>query len=198
MKETKVRKGVMLAILLVAVVAVVGTTYSRYISNATVNASVDIAKWSIKLNDTDISTAPTTKQVALNFVENDFVKTETLAPGTKATFDVVLDPTGSEVAVDYTINIDTANVTGIANSSSNIAVTGAKYVLDGQEEQTASVDGTDVVINESLADVTAGKKVTITVTLEWVDAMQDAADTANGVAGGTITVPVTVTAAQHI
>ncbi|MBR1883655.1 MAG: hypothetical protein IJ809_01715 [Clostridia bacterium] len=198
MKEAKVRKGVMFAILLVAVVAVIGGTYSRYISNATVNASIDIAKWSVALNGTDISTAPTTKQVQLSIANNGFVKEGTIAPGTAGTFDVVLDPTGSEVAIDYVINIDTANISGITNTASNIAITSAKYVIDGQAEQTASVNGESITINEDLSNVLAGNKVTMSVTLEWTDNMTDAADTENGVAGGIVTVPITVTASQHI
>ena len=198
MKTSKVKKGIVLALGLVAVVAITGITYSRYVSTATVNGTADIAKWSIKLNDTDISTTPTTKQVALTFEANEFVKNNTIAPGSKATFDIALDPTGSEVAVDYTLGIDTTAITGITNTNSLIAVTGAKYVIDGQAEQDANISGTNVVINESLADVLAGNKVTLTVTLEWQDGAQDAADTTNGISGGTITIPVTVTAEQHI
>lgn len=198
MKTSGVKKGVILAVALIAVIAITGITYSRYVSTATVNGTVDIAKWSIKLNDTDISTTPTTKNVVLTYEANEFVKDDTIAPGTRATFDVVLDPTGSEVAVDYSLNIDTTQITGITNTDSQIAVTGAKYVVDGQAAQNANITGNDVIINESLADVLAGKKVTLTVTVEWQNASQDAADTANGTNGGVITIPVTVTAEQHI
>ena len=198
MREAKVRKGILLAIVLVAAVTVIGGTYSRYISNATVNTTVDIAKWSIKLNGTDISTEPTTKQVELTYEANEFVKDTTIAPGTKGTFDIVLDPTDSEVAIDYLLNIDTANISGIASNGANIAITGAKYVIDGQAEASATITNDTITINEGLADVLADNKVTISVTIEWQDNDSNAADTVIGVAGGTITIPVTVTASQHI
>ena len=130
-----------------------------------------------------------------------YVKDGTIAPGRKATFDIVIDPTDSEVAIDYTLKIDTSAITGLTNGNSNVSITKAQYKFGDGAVQSANITSADgVTISESLADVEAGKALTMTVTVEWdnEDDENNAADTANGVQGGTITIPVTVTAMQHI
>ena len=200
-KQKTIRKVIIFIILIVCLVAIIGGTYSRYTSQGTANVTTEIAKWSIKLGEDDISTTPVTKNVSLTYALNNFVKDGTIAPGREATFTIEVDPTNSEVAVDYIIHVDSENITGIANTNSKLVVNGAKYKFGSGEEQTATLkSGSDLVISESLADVEAGKKATITVTIEW-DNDNDSlngADTENGATGANITIPVTVTARQHI
>ena len=199
-RKSKVKKGILAVAIIACLVAVIGGTYSRYISKGTANTTANVAKWSVKLNGTDMSTAPITKDVALTYVANDYVKADTIAPGRKAKFDVVLDPTGSEVAIDYVLKIDTSAITGLTNNTSKVSITNAQYKIGSGAVQTANITSADgVTISESLADVESNKSLTMTITLEWEnDEDLNAADTANGIQGGTITVPVTVTAMQHI
>lgn len=202
-KRNSVKKTIIFALIIVCLVAIVGGTYSRYTSTGTANVNADIAKWSIKLDTDDISTTPVTKDVDLTFDANDYVANDRIAPGRNASFQIVLDPTDSEVAIDYTLHVDSLNITGITNTNSKIAITSATYTIgEGTEavEETATLtSGTDLVIPESLADVEADKAVTVKVTLSWDnDETLNAADTANGVAAGTVKIPVTVTASQHI
>lgn len=201
-KSKKKRNILLILLLIIAVAVAVGTTYSRYMSTGTANAKAEIAKWQVKLNGENMSTTPITKDVELTYVSNDYVKSDKIAPGRKATFDITLDPTGSEVAIDYILKVDVSAITGISDANSKIAVTGAKYKIGNEgAEQEATITGEDgVVISETLQEVENGNIVTMTVTLEW-DNNEDnlsSHDTANGAAGGTITVPVTVTAQQHI
>ena len=200
-RKSQVKKGILALAIIACLVAVIGGTYSRYISQGTANTKADIAKWSVKLNGSNMSTTPVTKDVTLTYVENDYVKDNTIAPGRKAKFDIVIDPTDSEVAIDYVLKIDTSDITGLTNSNSEISITKAQYKFGDGAVQSANITAADgVTISESLADVEAGKALTMTVTVEWDNDDDDnnAADTANGIQGGKITVPVTVTAMQHI
>ena len=202
-RRSSVRKYTILALVVFALIAVIGGTYSRYSSTGTANATVGVAQWAVQLNGTDISSASAVVTPSLTYAANDNVAANKLAPGRTATFDVELDPTGSEVAIDYTLKINTASITGITNASSAISVSGAKYWVgtitgEGTNAAITSTDG--VTISESLADVQKKKKVTVRVTVTWDNAADanSVADTANGVTAADITIPVNVTAKQHI
>jgi len=209
-RQSSTKRKILIAVIIACLLAIIGGTYARYTSTGTANANVDIAKWSVKLNGQDISSQTKDVDVTLTFDNNDYVKDGKLAPGSSAHFDVELDPTGSEVAIDYTFKVDTTKIAEVLeeNSTSNISVTGATYKIGTGETQTASMatDGT-IRVSETLEQVEQGQKVTVTVTVAWdndTDA-QNASDTNEGVAsynagenGKAITIPVTITAEQKI
>ena len=200
-RKSSAKKMVLVAIILITVVALISGTYSRYTNTATGTATLDVAKWSVKINDKQMSEiASGNLPVNLTYSDNEFVSANRIAPGRSATFTLVLDPTGSEVAIDYTVAIGA--VTGLTNTDSAFALTGATYTVDGGSAQNATIDagaGT-INLNESLADVEAGKKVTVVGTITWDNAANanSSADTANGLADPSPTVEVSVTAQQHI
>lgn len=202
-RKSEAKRWTLVALIIFALVAIIGGTYARYSSSGDANATVKVAKWKVALNGSDISSATATVTPTVNYVANNYVKDGKLAPNRSATFDVELDPTGSEVAIDYVLKINTANITGITNAASKISVSGAKYRIgtvagDGSNATITGADG--VTIEENLEDVLANKKVTVRVTITWDNDSdnENAADTANGVTAADIKVPVTITAKQHI
>lgn len=209
-RQSKTKRAILVALIIVCLIALIAGTYARYTSKGTANVSAQIAKWHIALNGTDISTQTKTVQVPLTYAQNDFVKDGKIAPGRSASLTVEVDPSGSEVAVDYTFDIDTDALAEAleANSTSAISITGATYSIENGETQTATISNGLITASEGLSDVEAGNKVTVTVTVTWDNAndANNASDTAEGVAsyntnletGKTITIPVTVTASQHI
>ena len=208
-RQSKTKKGILIAVIIACLIALIGGTYARYTSSGIANASAQIAKWHVTLNGTDISSQSENVNVALRYAENSYVKNGKIAPGSNAYFEVVLDPTGSEVAIDYTFNIDSAAIANALgeNSTSQIAITGATYTVEDGSAQDATINNGTVSVSEALADVEAGKSVTVRVGISWDNAndANNASDTAQGVAsyvtgenGKTITIPVGVTAQQHI
>ena len=208
-RQTKVKRGIVFLVILISLIALIGGTYARYTSSGTANAQIDIAKWSVKLNGQDITTQTRNVDVSLVYDENQYVSDGKIAPGRTAHFDVVLDPTGSEVAIDYTFNINAAAIEQALElgSTSKIEITGAKYKVGNGQEQTAVVDSNGLVsVSESLTQVENNDAVTVTVTLAWDNDndSNNVSDTNEGIAaynatnGKTITVPVSITASQHI
>ena len=209
-RQSKIKRGILVAIMLACVIALIGGTYSRYTSTGTASVTATIAKWSVKLGSEDISTEAKNINVSFVYDDNDHVKNGKLAPGTSGYFDVEVDPTGSEVAVDYafTVNTDTIAQALAQNSTSSIVVTGATYKIGEDGTSTAaSVSNGTVTFTEGLDDVLAGKKAIVRVTVSWDNDSDanNASDTAEGVAsyeagtnGKTISIPVSVTAKQHI
>ena len=209
-RTTKTKKGILIAVIIACLLALIAGTYARYTSTGTATVNAEIAKWHVELNGSDISTESKTVQVPLAYAQNDFVKDGKIAPGRSATLTVEVDPTGSEVAIDYIFDIDTDALADAleANSTSAISITGATYKVGDGEAQSATISNGVITVSEGLSDVEADKKVTVTVTVAWDNAndANNESDTNEGVAsyakntetGKVLTIPVTVTASQKI
>ena len=80
-------------------------TYALLETNAKAGITEDVGKWQIKINNTDIS-----QGLSNSFNINDFVYTDNanvddnvIAPGRKGYFDIIIDPTGTDVSIRYDI-----------------------------------------------------------------------------------------------
>ena len=66
--------------------------------------------WAIKVNDTDISSGGqnltfTISDSQLQYIESEYTKADKIAPGENAFFDIVIDPTNTDVSIVYQIDI---------------------------------------------------------------------------------------------
>ena len=136
--------------------------------------------------------------VPLEYVANAKVSANKIAPSGSATFTLVIDPSGSEVAIDYSLSVGA--ITGLTDSGSKLELTSVTYTVQGGSAQTITPGGTAVEFTEALADVTAGKTVTVVGTVTWDNDSDNrsAADTANGWADVSPTASVSITAKQSI
>lgn len=190
----KKHRGLLLvvALLLVVVVGGVATlTYSRYLTASEGASTAKVAPWKIKVNDTNVVETKQFTGSEIIWTQNDYVSDGYIAPNREGTFKIKIDPTGSKVAVDYEIQIDTADM---ASANKNIRIT------------SVDVDGTVITVSDgkysgtiTLDEVEANTVKNITVTFEWVNAEDNNdADTTTGTTITDIEIPVTVTAKQHI
>ena len=72
--------------------------------------------WKIKVNGVDISTGEdnakfTMTEDNLTYVDSDRVKSQKIAPGSQAYFDIAIDPANTDVSILYTLNIKFDDVT---------------------------------------------------------------------------------------
>ena len=125
-----------------------------------------------------------------------------LAPGKTvvATFNV--DPTGSEVAVDYLLNVDLSNVSEFNNSE--LEISNLKYIVEGTNtEHDILVDSEtgDYIFEESITDVLAGKDVTFKIYITWTSSTElerSLSDTEKAINIENVLIPVNIVARQHI
>lgn len=198
MIRNRVKTLLWLLVLLMAVFAIfkIADTYAIFETNASATVSQQTGKWVIKLNGTDISGG-----VVENFTINDFVYTENInvadnviAPGRNGYFDIVVDPTGTDVAVRYDIKIDLVSGTFPDNISFAI------QDLSGQASIKTAVDTYSGVIG--LTGIQAGQLVTLRVNITWNnDATNnhDASDTTLGKdKTSKISIPVEVKVIQYL
>lgn len=196
------KSSILVILLLLLVVVIGGYTYSRYMSSGTADSTADIAKWSIKIGTSDLDTYTTESplEAALTLAANDYVADGVIAPGRAGTYTVEINPTDSQVAIDYIIKVN--EISGLTAINDKIKVTKAKYWIGevSGEGTDATVTGTDgVTISESLDDVLANKKLTVKVTIEWEnDDTNNETDTTNGKAAEKVAVKTTITAKQHL
>ena len=66
--------------------------------------------WAIKVNETDISSGDDNltfnmTEDNLTYLDSEHVKSQKMAPGTQAYFEIIIDPTNTDVSVLYILNI---------------------------------------------------------------------------------------------
>ena len=204
----------LLAFLCLITSCFVGTTLAKYTSTATGSDTATVAKWSFKVEGTEIAVDPAatitfdlfdTINDTGNTADETDVKDALIAPGTAGSFELNLANT-SEVNAKYTIALAETN-------ASNVPL---QYSLDG----TAWVDSIAELTMTGLTDQAIAMESGIaahTVYWRWVfegtdvangadatddahEAQTDAVDTALGIAARTtaptVTITATVTATQ--
>lgn len=166
----KVLKILTLVMLIITIIKI-GDTYSRYYTSAnTSNLSKDIGEWIIKVNEKDIYSETGQKvEFTLNNFSN-FTNTNTdptkISPGNKGYTDIVIDPTGTDVAVRYDIEFNEAFLESKESTGINISL----------ELQNPTENMQFVKIREnkysgiiSLADIQENQKATIRYYIEWTN-----------------------------
>ena len=107
-RKSSAKKWTLIVLIIFVLVAVIGGTYSRYSSEGSGTGTATVAKWAIKINTVDITpAAATTFDITFNEVPNDDVVDGKIAPASRLYADFVVDPTGSEDAIDYSFALGT-------------------------------------------------------------------------------------------
>ncbi len=177
---------ILLALLLITAIVFSMYAYAKYKTTLTGNGTATVAKWSFKVNGQtqtipDIDLATTMKKVN-NVAENK------LAPGTEGSFDLNLDATGSEVAIDYNIKLvvtekptnlrfytDSSYTKEIASTDGVMNVSGVMSLEEIKTIQTKTIywkwpyqtgDTDDVKkANDKIDTADSKKSVTMTITV---------------------------------
>lgn len=168
---------ILVAIILIATLAI-SVAYSRYFTKLEGTSIATVAKWSFEATaDGKDFTSDTVDLAATRTDSNANVKTGTIAPGTEGAFAIDIDATGTEVSLDYKIELTGTNLP-----------TNLKFYEDSAHTQIV----TGLTIPEMTGTINhADADKTKTVTLYWAwdyqtgaddieIATNDTADTING------------------
>ena len=101
-KKKKIILAVIIIISLILIIAA-GYTFSKYFTSVPGRATAEIASWSFKANAGGDSNPLTNITLSPNGGGK-------IAPGTNGTFQIVVDSIGSDVDVDYHVNISQENL----------------------------------------------------------------------------------------
>ena len=190
------KRNMLLIVLLLFLVLGAGVyTYARYASTITGNQTLEAAAWVINVNEQDVTAGNATlnNHLTLALDASDHVVDNKIAPARGGSVDVIIDPAGTEVSLDYEVAIGE-----ITNKPANVKV---QYAVGGGEKQdvpaTNKVTG-EILLTDKTNGLATGDKVTVHLYFTWPDgdSANNVADTADQ--GKEITVPVTVNLKQHV
>ena len=177
---------ILLALLLITAIVFSMYAYAKYKTTLTGNGTATVAKWSFKVNG-QTQTIPDI-DLATTMKENNNVVEGKLAPGTEGSFELNLDATGSEVAIDYNIKLavtekpsnlrfytDSSYTKEIASTDGVMNVSGVMSLEEIKTIQTKTIywkwayqTGTatnDIVANDKIDTADSKKSVTMTITV---------------------------------
>ena len=193
-QTTKVKsknKGAVVVLALIVAIILSMYAYSKYTSTLTGNGTSTVAKWSFKVNGQTQTIPDINLGETMDAHSN--VADKKLAPGTSGHFDLILDGSGSEVAIDYNIKL------AITQKPTNL-----KFYLDDKYQTPISeTDGT-LNIAGSIALEDVNTPLTKTIYWQWpyetgktsneID-KNDETDTKDS--GKNVTMTITVTGTQR-
>lgn len=191
-KKLLVLISIVVAIITIIIIA---TTYALFESNIEGNVIVKTARWSILINNTDISSGNTKNFVidGINLNGSNHTKDGKIAPGESGSFDILIDPTDTNVSIRYDVLFDLSNLEGTKISIVSIEETeeGKKLIKTGENLYTGIIE---------LDKIKQGVKNNITVNLVWnEDETTNEEDTEMGsIANNTIQIPVSITVTQYL
>lgn len=133
-------------------------TYALLETDEIVSNDIKTAKWNIKINDTLLGNTTSFVVDGIKIEENDYTKENKLAPGTSGYFDILIDPTDTDVSIKYAISFDFSNV------PEGIDVLGVSETSGDTLIKTGENTYTNVL---TLNDIKTGIKNNIRVNFSW-------------------------------
>lgn len=179
-----------------------------------------LGAWEIKVNETDVTTsgqvvAFTIKNNQLGYVDSEYIQAGKIAPNGQAYFDIVIDPSNTDVSIVYTIDIDTK---AISSTNTGLELVDAIEFISGENYFGQGVDGqTNKTTNNTFAQngntytsvipidmITQGYKNYIRLYFKWknvtgvdTEPNNDLDTTLGETDGGKITIPLEINLRQY-
>lgn len=103
MRKDKLKKKkaiIILLFLLIILFALLSKTYAKYLTQIQGKGIIDVANWSFIVNGQ--TSSMTNINLAQTYDEKTLLK-DKIAPGTKGSFDIIIDTTGSDVGIEYDV-----------------------------------------------------------------------------------------------
>lgn len=199
-KEARNNKNIKKVLILLSLMMCVFTiyeivrTYAVFYSEVSGVGQMNIAKWNIEVNGTDITTGTTTEFIIdqFSFDENVNVKEGKLAPGTRGSFYILIKPKDTQVSVRYDISIDKFDITNNKIKLVSIEKENAEILtMTDENTYTGIID---------LVDIKNDYSENIKIIFEWENSeSNNIADTEIGkTINSKLQVPVTVHLSQYL
>ena len=174
---------------------IINNTYALLESNANATSKLDIGKWVIKLNNVDISKGYSEDFLIDNLIDskNENIEDGYIAPGKSGYFDIVIDPSETEVAIRYDIKIDLENM----NLPDNIKIS----VDNLSSNSPIKTDNNKYSGIISLDDINSGNNITLRLNINWdnTDDNYNDTDTKYGMSeDNSFKIPITINLKQYL
>ncbi len=178
------KKSILVVILLLLVAiatAYVGGTYAKYTESVSGNGTATVAKW-------DFTTDNAISNLTINFTDTYAASTLVagkIAPGTSGSFAISVKNTNTETGVDFTLSLSS-----VQNVPTNL-----KFYKDSTFT-TEITPGSGTITGQLAAKDSTGLSVPIYWKWNYETTGGDTADTTDGKAAESLTIPITITGTQ--
>ena len=136
-------------------VTVAVETYALFETNAYIDKNIEIAKWKIKVNGTNISEQRTISLSDFTYINGSHTQNNYFAPGSTLYFDIVIDASNSDVSVLYDLDVDDAAIAEHSNIQFKITnLSTNEEILDNHYSDL-------IMLNDS------NRVVTLRINLVW-------------------------------
>ena len=197
MKKNKTKKILWITAVFftfIALILIINESYALLQTISSGSAEVKTGSWTIKINEKNISNGITETFTLNNVIydeSNENIENGYIAPGKSGYFDIVLDPSGTDVAISYEINVTLDECAYPNNIKLSV-------------ENTSTDGGVEVIGNTfkgliSLNDIKNNKTITLKLTLIWENNEEfNESDTNLGtIEANKLKIPITITLNQY-
>lgn len=145
---------ILVLIMLIITLIQIASMYALYKEQLQGDYSNLLGVWAIKVNGIDISSGEENLKFNMTednlvYINSEHVKDKKIAPGSQAYFEIVIDPTNTDVSILYTLNIKLEEVTAAKLKLVNVE---NFFQKTGETEQIVNTDiNTKNEINEHQA-----------------------------------------------
>ena len=149
------KKKVLLVLTILAVILLAfigGQAYAKYVSEVRGQGVAEVATWSFKVNGQEEQTQ--TIQLTSTYDSKTLVNNK-IAPGTKGSFNIIIDANGSDVGIDYTVKIANEK-----NKPNNL-----KFIYEDVEYNT--ITELEKVLSGTINADDKNKERTLTIDWMW-------------------------------
>ena len=151
-KNNKVIKVTLVALLLIAFI-LVGYTFSKYSKSYTAQTSSTVAKWKFGGEIFNAKNSSTVSTISLaDTIENPSIKNGRIAPGTNGDFTIVIDGTGSEVDLDYSVELvkETSKPQNLKFSCNGNSYASLKELIAGEADFKGKINFDDLNMKKEI------------------------------------------------
>lgn len=191
--KTKFKLWLLVILFFILSIYLVADSYALFETNSSGEANSTIGKWVIKISDVLISDNQMEEFSVDNFVyeTNDNIADGYIAPGRNGYFDIVLDPTGTDVAIRYDLSFDNEQTYGDNIKYSVTLLTGEETIKTGPNTYSGIV---------TLDQIEQNTKITLRINLTWESERNyDHNDTILGMTeNAKIRIPVGISVNQYL
>ena len=165
----------LIGIIILLASVIIGNTVAKYVTSASSNADINIARWQVLVNNEDVTSAATLNNIITPvFPGNNNIAQGVIAPSAEGYFDIVIDATNTDVSLRY-------EVTTSANEESIVQdlVLSGYSIDEGERQEIVEDENGNFKIQGDIRYNSQDKDITLRVYIKWNDDTETGATMSN-------------------
>lgn len=163
-KKIKKISFILSMISLIICLSIIKTTYAKYVTSTSGDATIQVARWKILINNQDIQeNNELTSVIKPVFEGNENIASNVIAPTAEGYFDIIIDATNTDVSFNYEISTSDNEETAVTD-----LVLSSYSINDGEKQAITSDDG-QLKLTGNILYNQENKNIKLRIYLKWND-----------------------------